>query len=104
AKSPDEMAASMKANLKEKTGKGLAEWVKIAKGSKLEKHGQIVKHLKDEHGLTHGYANLVAHEALQSAASASDDGDLVAAQYAGAKSALRPIYDALVAAVQKLGK
>ncbi|MEM7249668.1 MAG: DUF4287 domain-containing protein, partial [Acidobacteriota bacterium] len=62
-KSPEEMAAAMKANLKEKTGKTLAQWVKIAKATGAVKHGEVVKALKTEHGLTHGYANLVAHEA-----------------------------------------
>jgi len=103
--SPEEMAATMVANLKAKTGKTLAQWVKLAKAAKLEKHGQIVKHLKTEHELTHGYASMIAHEVLQSAAAhAGGDDDLVAAQYSGKKAGLEPIYGALVAAVSKLGK
>ena len=102
-KSPEEMAAAMVANMKEKTGKTLEQWVKIAQRSKLEKHGQIVKHLKDEHGMTHGFANLVAHTHLESAAGSSSGDDLVAGQYGGKKEALRPIYDALVAAATRLG-
>ena len=101
---PDEMAASMIANMKENTGKTLPQWLKIAKAAKLEKHGQIVKHLKTEHGMTHGFANLVAHKALSSDAGSSDAGDLVAGQYGGAKADLRPIYDALIAGVSKFGK
>jgi hypothetical protein len=97
---PEEMAAKMKANLKEKTGKTLAQWLKITKAAKLGKHGQIVKMLKGDHGMTHGFANLVAHETL--AGGAPDDP--VAAQYAGKKEGLKPIYDALVAAAGKLGK
>ena len=50
-KSPEEMAAAMVANMKEKTGKTLPQWLKLAKASGQEKHGQIVKHLKSEHGL-----------------------------------------------------
>ena len=103
--SPQDMAASMKANLKEKTGKTLAQWLKITKAAKLEKHGQIVKFLKTEHGMTHGFANLVAHETLGGIPSAASGGnELVESQYSGAKSELRPIYEALVAAVKKLGK
>ena len=60
----------------------------------------IVKFLKGEHALGHGYANLVAQRAL---AQADGDGDLVAAQYAGARAGLKPIHDALVAAAKKLG-
>jgi predicted transport protein len=102
--SPDEMTANMIANLKEKTGRDLAAWLKLVAQAKLAKHGEIVKWLKDEHALTHGYANLVAHKALKSdAGSAGAETDLVAAQYAGNKAGLRAIYDALARAVAKLG-
>lgn len=49
----------------------------------------------------HGYANLVASTALTPAATAGED--LVSAQYAGRTAALRPIYDAIAAAVASLG-
>ena len=104
AKSPEEQLASMISNLPANTGKSLPEWLKIARAAKLSKHGEIVKYLKSEHGLTHGYANLVAAKSLESAAGVPPGGDLVAAQYAGAKSALRPVYDAVIAAVSKFGK
>ncbi len=104
-KSPDEMAAAMIANMKEKTGKTLPQWLKIAKGAKLEKHGQILKFLKTEHGMTHGFANLVAHKTLASdAGSAGSSDELIEAQYAGAKADLRPIYDALIKEIKKFGK
>jgi predicted transport protein len=92
--------------LEAKTGRSLEEWLKVAKRSGLEKHGQIVAFLKEKHGVTHGYANLVAHSALKSdAVSVAAEGvDLVAAQYAGAKAPLRPLYDALAARVQAFGK
>lgn len=103
--SPEEMAATMKANLKEKTGKTLAQWLKITKASQLGKHGEIVKLLKGEHGVTHGFANLIAHETLNAEAGgkpASGD-QLVTAQYSGKKEALLPIYEALIAAVSQFG-
>jgi len=101
--SMDAATQNMIQNLKEKTGKTLEQWVKIALASKLAKHGEIVNFLKKDHGLTHGYANLVVHTAMQSDSSASEGDDLIAAQYAGAKAELRPIYDALMTAVQKFG-
>lgn len=105
AKSPEEMTASMIANLTEKTGKSLDAWLKITKASKLTKHGEIVKLLKSEHGMGHGYANLVAHKTLESdAGSAADAGDLIEQQYAGEKAGLRPIYDAVIKATGKFGK
>lgn len=104
AQSPDDMLKSMIANMPEKTGKPLADWVAIVRASGLEKHGEMVKLLKSEHGMTHGFANLVAHEArggIPSSSAPSDD--LVAAQYAGPKGELRPIYDALAHAVEGFG-
>lgn len=94
----------MIANLKDKTGKDLAAWKKLVAKSGCAKHGEIVKWLKTEHGMTHGFANLVAHKHLASDAGSAGDTDLVAAQYSAKKEALRPIYDKLAKAVQKFGK
>ena len=105
AKKIEDAIASMAENLKIKTGKSVADWIKLAAKTKLAKHGEIVKFLKTEHGLTHGYANFVALSTLKSSSpDAGGDEDLVAAQYAGAKAAVIPIYDALVAAICKFGK
>ncbi len=106
AKSPEEMAAAMIAGMKEKTGKTLEQWLALAKKSGAEKHGQVVSHLKSEHGLTHGFANLVAHKYLKSDAGSAEGGDdaLLAAQYAGDKAALKPIYDALIKTISTFGK
>ena len=104
---PEEMLATMKANLKEKTGKTLPQWLKLVKASKLEKHGQIVKLLKADHEVTYGFANLIAHEALNSltpSSAQSKPDDLVEKQYSGKKADLRPIYEALLKVVTKLGK
>lgn len=104
AKSPEEMAMAMIANMQEKTGKTLEEWLQITTSLELEKHGQLVKHLKSEHGVTHGFANLIAHKTLAAKApTESKAPDLVAQQYAGGKAHLKPIYDALIAAIQKFG-
>jgi hypothetical protein len=103
--SPEELAATMIANLKDKTGKDLAAWKKLVAKSGCAKHGEIVKWLKTEHAMTHGFANLVAHKHLASdAGSAGSDADLIDAQYSAKKEALRPIYDKLAKAVQKFGK
>jgi hypothetical protein len=99
----DPAIAKMEANIAEKTGRPVPEWVAVVHKSGLQKHGEIVKFLKADHGFTHGYANLVAHQALQSSAAHSDDDDLVAAQYAGDKAALKPIYDAVIKAARGFG-
>ncbi len=99
---PDEMAATMLANLPEKTGKSLEQWLAILKKSKLDKHGQLVALLKSEHGVTHGFANLIVAK-FREGGTPQRPRDLVGAQYDGAKSALRPIYDAVMAAAEKFG-
>ena len=106
AKSPEEMANAMIANMKEKTGKTLPQWLTIAKKTGGSKHGEIVKALKADHGLTHGYANLVAHKLLKSDAGSQAEGgtDLVATQYAGPKEGLKPVYEAVIKAAKALGK
>lgn len=101
-KSPEEMAAAMIANMQEKTGKTLPQWLEITATCNLEKHGQIVKWLKTEHGMTHGFANLVAHKHREQGTEAPAE-DPVSLQYAGAKAGLRPIYDALLNAIQQFG-
>jgi predicted transport protein len=104
AREPRELDAATKTqirNLEEKTGKSLDEWLATARGAGVEKHGQIVAHLKSEHGLTHGYANLVA---LLARGYGEESGDgLIDAQYAGAKAGLRPIYEKVAAAVKAFG-
>ena len=100
----DDAVLTMIRNLEEKTGKKFSAWLKLVKTSGLSKHGQIVKMLKTDHGLTHGYANLVAHKALESDAGSADAGSLIDSQYAGKKEALRPIYDALMKKVERFGK
>lgn len=105
-KSPADAEATMVANLKESTGHSLEEWLKLLKAHAGEKHGAVVSKLKTEHGVTHGYANLIAHKLLKSdAGSQSADGaDLVAAQFAGPKAGLRPVYEAILKVVHGFGE
>lgn len=101
--SPEAALQTMIRNLQEKTGKSLDQWITIARGTKLTKAREILNYLKSEHGLTYGYANLIALKSLESDAGSASGEDLIAAQYSGAKEQLRPIYEALIAAVQKFG-
>ncbi len=104
AKSPEEGLASLIQNLETKTGKSIDAWIAIARGSGLAKHGQVVAFLKQEHGLTHGYANQVAMRALAAEdAPAAGSEDLVSAQYAGVKAGLRPVFDKLASTVRGFG-
>jgi predicted transport protein len=104
AKVIDDAFDSMIANLHEKTGKTLEDWLKIAAATGKSKHGEILAILKKDHGLTHGYANLVARRFLQAANDEPTAGDdLVAALFSGAKAGLKPLYDAVLGAAKSLG-
>jgi hypothetical protein len=99
----DDATRTMIRNLEEKTGRSLADWAGLAGASGREKHGQIVAWLKAEHGLGHGYANLVALEARGGLVLEAAQDDAVAAVFAGDKAALRPLYDTIEAFVKGLG-
>ncbi len=57
---PEEMLQTMLGNLQEKTGKLLNEWHQLLKDHSPAKHGEAMKILKGEHGVSHGYANLIS--------------------------------------------
>ena len=97
--SPEDQLATMLANIPDKTGKTLEAWKTIIAKTKYEKHGDILKFLKSEHDVTHGFANLIAAKARET----SETIDLVAAQYSGHKSGLRPLHDSLVKFAKSLG-
>jgi hypothetical protein len=104
AKSPEEIRKQMLANLKDTTGKTLPEWLKLIQAAGAVKHGEIMKLLKGTFGVSHGYANQIALAAVRPAdAPQPGSDDLINAQYAGAKAALRPIYDACIKAVSRFG-
>ena len=103
AQTPEQMTQSMIENMPAKTGKTLNQWLKVVSKSKLGKHGEIVKHLKADHGVTHGFANLIAHEHLAKGAPPASGDDLLANQYKGPKEGLKPIYEAVTAMVEKFG-
>jgi predicted transport protein len=103
-KTVDPQLQTMIDNMPKNTGKSLVEWFKTIKAVELEKHGAIMKLLKGEHGVTHGYANTISilyRQELEGGA--PTENDLIAGQYAGSKAGLRPIYDAIISAVSKFG-
>ena len=65
----------------EKTGQSLDDWHVLLKTSGLAKHGELMKLLKGEHGVTHGFANTIAQlylkpELLHKKPEGGDDADL----------------------------
>jgi Domain of unknown function (DUF4287)/Domain of unknown function (DUF5655) len=96
-----EATATMVKNIEATTGQTMAEWIRRARSSGFSKHGEILKWLKEKHGIGHGYANHIAKSAL--ASDEPNEQNLVAAQYAGKKSALIPLYSALEKVMKSLG-
>lgn len=98
--SPADTIQAMIRNLPDKTGRALDQWLEVVATSGLDRHGAIVDHLKSQHGVTHGYANLIATRARNEPVAGHD---LVTAQYQGPKEALKPIYQAVLDAVHGFG-
>jgi len=99
----DKATQTMIENLYKHTGKKIENWIEIVKATNIAKHGEIIKFLKENHGLTHGFANLVAHKAnATDAGSAENQDDLITKQYQG-KEHFKPVYDRLISEIQTYG-
>ncbi|HET8860840.1 DUF4287 domain-containing protein [Marivirga sp.] len=99
----EKAAQTMIDNLYKNTGKTLEQWIAIVKAQNIAKHGEIMKFLKEEHGHSHGFANLIAHKAKGSdAGSAENQDDLIVKQYKG-KEHFKPIYDKLISEIKGFG-
>jgi hypothetical protein len=90
-------------NLPAKTGRSLDEWFQVLDAAAIPSHGAAMAYLKSEHGMTHGFANLVVSLFRARGQEAPSDEDLVVVQYSGKKAALRPVLDRIVAIVEELG-
>lgn len=98
----DAATQTMIDNIPARTGRTLTDWFAVLDAAGLPQHGKAMAFLKGEHGITHGFANLVVALHRQRGTEAGPTA-LVDAQYAGAKAALRPLYDRLIAAAGALG-
>lgn len=100
----DKAMQTMIENLHKNTGKTLEQWIDIVKSLNFAKHGEIIKYLKEEKGLTHGFANLIALKAKGTdAGSAENPQDLIIKQYKG-KEHFKPVYDKLITEILTFGK
>jgi len=86
-------------NMPEKTGKSLTEWKQILKTKSFEKYGEAVKFLKQEHNITHGFANTIVALSRENKDTLED---LVVNQYKG-KEQLIPLYEKLKKVVSSFG-
>lgn len=110
----DPTAASLNQlrNIQTKTGKSIAELHSLLDGTGLAKHGEKRTWLIDNVGLGYGDANAVvgaqgkdlsALDGSAPPAASAPAGDPLDAVYTGAKAALRPVHDAVIAAVEAFG-
>lgn len=95
----DKMLETMIANMPEKTGKSLLEWKGLLSSKSFSKHSEAVKYLKEEFGVTHGFANTIVTLSKESHESPED---LVTNQYQG-KENLVPIYEKLLHCMKSFG-
>ena len=90
-------------NLQKNTGYNIQEWITIVHKQDFSKHGEIMKFLKEEKGLTHGFANLIALKSRAADAGSIDDKQaLIEKQYKG-KEHFRPIYGRIISEVNGFG-
>jgi hypothetical protein len=98
------------ANIERHTGTDLANLLAAIGAWGLDGHKQILTRAKEEFGVGHGDANLLAHlyrRGLEAPA-APDAGadpveDALASIYAGRKEGLRPLHDLVMARIASLG-
>jgi hypothetical protein len=101
----DKATATQLANIEKRTGKSVAQLEKIIKGSGLSKHGELVAILKNHLGMGHGDANTLVHVVKRGADAPAGgaSGDVLDEIYSGPKAHLRPIHEALMAAIGTFG-
>ena len=99
---PETMGQAILRNLPAKTGKTLDEWVELVRLEAPQERRGRVDWLKSVHDLGHVTAEQIVGSMEPLTAVVSDD-ELIAAQYAGDKAALRPLYEEIAAIVAGLG-
>ena len=99
----EEQLNTMIKNMPEKTGKSIEEWFAVLKEANLAKHGEMMKLLKLEYSVTHGFAGTIVQLYRQNLEGGPpSEEDLVAAQYSK-KQDLKPIYNKVIKIVEDFG-
>jgi Domain of unknown function (DUF5655)/Domain of unknown function (DUF4287) len=108
------MVQKMMSGLKEKTGRSLAEWVKVVEKDGPATEPAIEKErcewLRTKHGLGMNYASWIAEFSVGKGYDGNEEtylkqaDEYVEEMYAGAKESLRPIYEELLSLGRKQGK
>ena len=98
---PAAAVATQLKNIEARSGRTLAQLREMLAACGLERHAEARSWLMRQTGLGYGDANAVVHLARQAAEPpAADPLDAI---YAGAKAALRPLHDQVIAAIEGFG-
>jgi hypothetical protein len=98
---PRTIMGPMADSLEATTGRSVEDWLATVHGLGLQRHGEILAALKRDHGLSHGYANLLA--LVATGYGQQGEAELVDGLFAGNRAGLRPIYDRVLEVVGELG-
>jgi len=90
-------------NIKAKTGKTPEDFIQLAAGRGMTRHGEVIAWLKQDFGLGHGHAMAIATLVLKTGDPRATPGDKLAALFAGKKAAWRAPCDDLLAKVGAFG-
>ena len=104
---PEQALATQLRNIQAKTGQDLEALRAAIAGSGRSKHGEVRSWLMETYGLGYGDANTLAHVAAgKGIAPAAEPGDAAPLDeiYTGRKAHLRPVHDAVMAAVTPWGE
>ena len=75
---PDQATQSMIDNLPQKTGRSLEEWFAVLEDTHLSKHTELMNHLKQVHGVSHGFANGIVLRYRERGSAPAGDDELIA--------------------------
>jgi predicted transport protein len=103
---PNEMLSAVSQSLAARTGRSLEQWLDLVRASGLDPLDQnaVRGWLRREHGVPQNSQWAIADAAARGAGWVPPTvSEYVDRQYAGAKAALRPVYEALAAAITELG-
>jgi hypothetical protein len=99
---PRTIMGPMADSLERTTGRSVEDWLVIVHGLGLTRHGEILAALKRDHGLSHGYANMLA--LIVTGYGQQGEAELIDGLFAGAKAGLRPVFDRALEIATGLGE
>jgi len=101
---PSAATSTQLRNIEAVTGMTIPAFAAAVAERGVQGHAQIIAFLKAQYGLTYGNANAVALKVRELSAGGPAPSDaLLDAQYEGAKSSLRPVYEQLARIAASLG-